>query len=323
MDEYILLYNACQKGHITIVRYLVNLGANIHKEYNKGETLLFSACEGGNEALVKYLVELGADIHKVNNDGETPLFKACENGHKDVGKYLVEQGADLNKVNNDGKTPLFIANKNGYNDIGKYLIEIRTSRTKKEKCFDNVKGTEESNINYIENNNEKVIKDKEENNVKNIEKDIEEIIKSEEENNINIIERDIGKMNRCKEESNVKSKKESDNNVNEEDNITIALYDFYGRNSDELTFHKDDCIIVTNWNIKDGWATGYNIDNPQKKGIFPSALIRHCFESTKNLFLYNNYFTFFFFFLKKKLKHLIYFSYLFINLFIYIFYILL
>ena len=32
------------------------------------------ACEYGNETIIKYLVELGADINKTNKDGETPLF---------------------------------------------------------------------------------------------------------------------------------------------------------------------------------------------------------------------------------------------------------
>jgi len=40
---------------------------------------------------MKYLVEQGADIHKENEDGETPLFKACISRNVAIVKYLVEQ----------------------------------------------------------------------------------------------------------------------------------------------------------------------------------------------------------------------------------------
>ena len=35
-------------------------------------------------------MELGVDLNKVNNKGETSLFIANKNGHKDIGKYLIE-----------------------------------------------------------------------------------------------------------------------------------------------------------------------------------------------------------------------------------------
>jgi len=44
--------------------------------------------------------------------------------------------------------------------------------------------------------------------------------------------------------------------IKKEGDLSIVLYDFNGINSDELSFHKDDFLIVTNWNIKNGWASG-------------------------------------------------------------------
>jgi len=68
-------------------------------------------------------VELGANVNKVNNIGETPLFDACRNGYETIVKNLVTHLADINKENCNGKTPLFFSYGNGYEAIVKYLIK--------------------------------------------------------------------------------------------------------------------------------------------------------------------------------------------------------
>jgi len=55
---------------------------------------LFNACESGNKTAIKYLLEHGADINKENTLGETPLFIAYSKGNKNVVQYLVEKGAN-------------------------------------------------------------------------------------------------------------------------------------------------------------------------------------------------------------------------------------
>ncbi len=45
----------------------------IHHYFN-GEILLFNACGSKNENLVKYLIELGIDINKENDKGETSII---------------------------------------------------------------------------------------------------------------------------------------------------------------------------------------------------------------------------------------------------------
>jgi ankyrin repeat protein len=65
---------------------------------------LFMACKGGNENLVKYLVELGADVNKENKFNETPLYCACRKGNEKIVKYLIEHGANVNRVNQYNET---------------------------------------------------------------------------------------------------------------------------------------------------------------------------------------------------------------------------
>jgi len=70
-----------------------------------GDSPLFMACKSGNENLVKYFVELGANIKnkKKNAKRETLLFMACETGNENLVKYLVELGIDITIKNKHGR----------------------------------------------------------------------------------------------------------------------------------------------------------------------------------------------------------------------------
>jgi len=103
----------------------------------------------------------------------------------------------------------------------------------------------------------------------------EEKIKGKEENDT-----------KGNEESNIKGKDEYHEDVKEKGNQVIVLYDFNGMNSGELSIHRNDILIVTNWNIKDGWATGYKKYSPYEHGKFPSALVCQYSENGNSLFLY-------------------------------------
>ncbi|KAG4101210.1 ankyrin [Neocallimastix lanati (nom. inval.)] len=61
------IYNKYVPVNETIVRYLVDQGANVNKENNKGETPLFNANKYGNETIEKYLVDHGAVTYKNRN----------------------------------------------------------------------------------------------------------------------------------------------------------------------------------------------------------------------------------------------------------------
>jgi len=75
--------------------------------------------KSGNKNLVKYLVEHGADINKEYEYGTTVLFNACRSRNKDLVEYFVENGTDINKENRNGETVLWIAYENGDYDLVK------------------------------------------------------------------------------------------------------------------------------------------------------------------------------------------------------------
>ena len=71
--------------------------------------MFYIASERGHLSIVEYLINHGADVNKANHWGRTPLSIASENGHLSVAKCLFEHGADVNKADKDGKPPLHIA----------------------------------------------------------------------------------------------------------------------------------------------------------------------------------------------------------------------
>ena len=58
-EEHALIYSA-EKGHINVVKFLVELGANIHAQE---EHALISSSANGHLNVVKFLVSQGANIH--------------------------------------------------------------------------------------------------------------------------------------------------------------------------------------------------------------------------------------------------------------------
>ena len=71
-------------------------------------TPLFMASQKGHLHLVEYLLESGADINQAMNAGCSSLFLASNNGHQNIVRCLAEAGADLNQAMEDGST-LYIA----------------------------------------------------------------------------------------------------------------------------------------------------------------------------------------------------------------------
>ena len=86
--EGTLVAAACIQGHWEVAQYLVEEGADLHKEQ---ELALHYAAEGGHFHAVKFLLEQGADIHAQD---EQALCEALKYGHFLLAIYLLQQGAN-------------------------------------------------------------------------------------------------------------------------------------------------------------------------------------------------------------------------------------
>ena len=94
------------KGHMDIVQYLVEQGADMEKACGLGGTpLIYASCSGRLD-VARYLLEQGANRDKTTNRGYTSLHYAAYHGHLETAKLLMVYGADLNARTNDGKLPI-------------------------------------------------------------------------------------------------------------------------------------------------------------------------------------------------------------------------
>lgn len=115
------LYIAAQKGHLEAVRILLAAGAT-NQLIEGGFTPLYIASQEGHPEIVKLLLETGAEVNQENQNGATPFFIAAQKGHTTILQILLKRGANPNQAKSDGATPLFAAVQNGHVDAVKILL---------------------------------------------------------------------------------------------------------------------------------------------------------------------------------------------------------
>ena len=98
-NKYTPLHVAAIAGRLSVVEYLVAHGATIDIECTGWlRTPLMEAAGYGSLSIVQFLIEKGASIDKADVNGVTPLHRAAQWSHLFVLKYLIEKGADKDKV---------------------------------------------------------------------------------------------------------------------------------------------------------------------------------------------------------------------------------
>ncbi|AVP87273.1 hypothetical protein phytr_3190 [Candidatus Phycorickettsia trachydisci] len=78
---------------ITILRLLLDSGADMEVKDSQGRTPLFYAVIRGNIQTIEFLTNKGGNIHSKDNDGRTMLFYAIANREYKTAKYLLKLGA--------------------------------------------------------------------------------------------------------------------------------------------------------------------------------------------------------------------------------------
>ena len=73
-------------------------------------------------SLIKRMVDLGADIEKRDSSGDTPLLQACNRGRAYVVIELLACGADVNARNLHDLTPIFLAVKYNHHRVISILL---------------------------------------------------------------------------------------------------------------------------------------------------------------------------------------------------------
>lgn len=152
-NGYTVLHWAAFHDNLTLVKYLIELSADINAKSVKGETPLdlaaqagsldvldffieeqnmqydiFTAAAKGYTATVRYFIERKVKpVNSADSSGWTPLHRAAYNNRLETVKFLVnEKGAKVNisnKRNSSPLTPLHAAAEEGHTEIVKYLVE--------------------------------------------------------------------------------------------------------------------------------------------------------------------------------------------------------
>ncbi|KAK4678539.1 hypothetical protein QC764_308560 [Podospora pseudoanserina] len=117
------LYRALENGHEAIVRLLIDSGADIKAQDNSGSTALILASQNGHEAIARLLIDNGADIKARSNHGSTALILALRYGHEAIARLLIDSGADIEAQDSSGSTALILASQNGHEAIARLLID--------------------------------------------------------------------------------------------------------------------------------------------------------------------------------------------------------
>ena len=93
-------------GHETVVRLLLENGANIEAKDENELTALRNASQRGYETVVRLLLENRANIEAKSIYGITALRRAALTGHEIVVRLLLEKGANVEAKDKDGWTAL-------------------------------------------------------------------------------------------------------------------------------------------------------------------------------------------------------------------------
>ncbi|CAK9034688.1 unnamed protein product [Durusdinium trenchii] len=114
---------AAKRGHLEVVRLLLEAGADQNATTQDGATALMFAAHKGHLEVVRLLLEAGADPKPADQDGTTALTHAACNGHLEVVRVLLEAGADPKAAAQDGTTALILAAESGQLEVQQLLLE--------------------------------------------------------------------------------------------------------------------------------------------------------------------------------------------------------
>ncbi len=110
------LYEACGEGDIEAVRNLVERGASVQDIEGVGAPLV-AAVNNGHLEVMEYLVQLGADVDVGYG---LPLHVAVTNNRRQMLRFLIDSGADIQKY---GKKALGAAVMYGHLKMLDYLVK--------------------------------------------------------------------------------------------------------------------------------------------------------------------------------------------------------
>jgi hypothetical protein len=123
-NYYELIDKYVQNG-VICVSIIDRINLN-YKDVN-GKTLLYCACQRGDLKLIKQLVKLGSSPTIADDNGFTPLMATVNHDYLKIVRYLLTLPDVIHKINyvdNKGKSALDYAQECGHLQCLKYLLNV-------------------------------------------------------------------------------------------------------------------------------------------------------------------------------------------------------
>eukprot|EP00919_Chromeraceae_sp_WS-2016_P017976 GHVR01042754.1.p1 GENE.GHVR01042754.1~~GHVR01042754.1.p1 ORF type:complete len:333 (-),score=84.70 GHVR01042754.1:211-1164(-) len=108
-----LLHVGCSGGHIDLVNYIIDIGANVNDTTDEGRVPLHYGCMSGSTQVVQTLLAHKADVKASNEYGWTPIHTCAQYCLYEAALLLLEDGADVNSLTDEGTSPLHIVVSSG------------------------------------------------------------------------------------------------------------------------------------------------------------------------------------------------------------------
>ncbi|KQV51699.1 hypothetical protein ASC95_29630 [Pelomonas sp. Root1217] len=110
---------AADRGHLPIVRLLIDAGVDVNRRDVHGLSLLHDAVSWPE--VMEVLLDAGADMDGATIQGVTPLMSAAAFGEMDSVRLLLARGADLNRRDDRGSSAADAAGEKGEDEIASLL----------------------------------------------------------------------------------------------------------------------------------------------------------------------------------------------------------
>ncbi|MCY4157511.1 MAG: ankyrin repeat domain-containing protein [Gammaproteobacteria bacterium] len=118
----------------SIVKLLLDAGADVDASTNEGSTALMNTAWHGHEDIARLLIDAGADVDARNDYGTSALMYAVAKSPSpqswaawerkmNIARLLIDAGADVNAKSAGGGTALMWAEEKGYTEFAELLRE--------------------------------------------------------------------------------------------------------------------------------------------------------------------------------------------------------
>ena len=116
------LIQSAEAGDIVTITQLLQAGADINGQDDRGRTAAMAATHANQVEIVRGLIEAGADINIRDNRSDNPFLYASAEGLFEIVKLTIDAKADTRLTNRFGGTALIPAAERGHVEIVRELL---------------------------------------------------------------------------------------------------------------------------------------------------------------------------------------------------------